>query len=513
MKKLKGHASIILENTETGKIRRYEEDNMVTNAISKMMNFAAKNNLDTNPLNPYSIHWENLLGGLVLFDSALEEDADNIYPSAGIKPVGYGIVGDTNSYTGYAEWGYYNPQESDTSQSTVKKMAWTFDTTKANRRIASVALTHKNNGLFGFGADTWHNTGRNMRGKIALGSIFTQSSKGKQSQNFHNYGVTGTNLLLENGSYVDFCIDAENDEKYMVKVCQNGISIIKHKIYPEVIDLFASSTNYQSYTEEQYSGEFSGTYFYTFYNPDEKALYFWLRNSDENTVRTNGTLSIVIHKFDMETKTLTSSWKTLTIPKGSYTPYNGIIYFIYSMVIKNEAIYVMSHEYNSANTYYLLKYNTASGSVSVIMSRLNTDSQTNGIHGHTSRICKGLAYFEYFLRIDTSSINASLIIDTSDDSVRYTNINNYCYGDNAPSYGTCIPPIDNTQIVHGTMLDSGVNQNYIMTLQQSGSDNTTLGNAWAPVNYLGTINNLAEPIIKTATDVLKVEYTISMVEE
>ena len=75
------------------------------------------------------------------------------------------------------------------------------------------------------------------------------------------YGTIGSSLLTADGTYLDFCIDAENDYKYQVKVCLDGISIIKHKMSPEVFDVFRSSTTYQSFVEETYAETFTGTYF------------------------------------------------------------------------------------------------------------------------------------------------------------------------------------------------------------------------------------------------------------
>ena len=205
---LKGHTTIELKDVVTGEVKKYEDDNMMTNYIGKLIDFSCKHALGASSLNPYTSHWQNFLGGLVLFSQALTEDPDEFYLPAGVKPIGYGIQGDTNSYTGYNAWGIYNTQESDTSAAGTKKMVWDFSTSHANGTIASVSLTHYNNGLFGFGVSYDVNTERTHLSKMTLGTCLTQSSKGKQGRNAGNYGTVGTNLSQSNGTYVDFCIDS-----------------------------------------------------------------------------------------------------------------------------------------------------------------------------------------------------------------------------------------------------------------------------------------------------------------
>ena len=273
---LKGHTTIELRDVVTGEVKKYEDDNMMTNYIAKVVDFACKHALGDSPLNPYTSHWYNFLGGLCLFSQTLTEDADAFYLPAGVKPIGYGIQGDTNSYTGVNAWGIYNTQESDTSQTGTKKMVWDFSTSHANGTIASIALTHLNNGLWGFGINQNQDTQRNMLSKMAVGTFLTKSSKGRQGRNDACTGQVGSNLSLNDGSYMDFCIDSENDEKYMMKVCQDGLSIIKHKMYPEHFNVFRQMQTNQSYEEDTYSETFDSGYYYHFYNTDEQVLYFWV---------------------------------------------------------------------------------------------------------------------------------------------------------------------------------------------------------------------------------------------
>ena len=475
---------------------------MITNAISKLLNFATTHALGTSSLDIYTSHWYNLLGGLVLFDTALTEDADAIYPPAGTKPVGYGMSGDTNSYTGVSEWGIYNTQESDTSATDQKVMVWDFSTSHANGTIASVALTHRNTGLFGFGITTNQNTGRTCFGRIALGTTITQSSKGKQGRNQQCYGVVGSNLSLNDGSYVDFCIDSANDLKYMFKVCADGLSVISHKMYPEQIDVFKGAHNLQSYTETTYSATFTGSYFYHFYNPDEKMLYFWTLGSNTDGWQ-NSAISVPIHKFDMANSTLTTSWKTLSIPSQ---------YYIWnSFIVRSSAIYAMGR---ATNTGYIkvMKFDTTSGTTSDIWSYSGSGDNAGAI-GRKTWIRNGLIYIPHIITY-ASNQAYTVIIDTSDDSVRYTNTfhNAYNYNDNS-RIGIVVPSIDNTQVACGTMLNANEVQYSALNLQDTEGSQSQIGNVFGLIEYLGTINNLSEPIVKTAQQTMKVTYTITVESE
>ena len=74
---LKGHTTIELKNVETGEIERYEDDNLITHAIDYIIDMELANNCAPND---YCLPVATkLLGGLMMFDGALEESADNIH--------------------------------------------------------------------------------------------------------------------------------------------------------------------------------------------------------------------------------------------------------------------------------------------------------------------------------------------------------------------------------------------------------------------------------------------------
>lgn len=500
---LKGHTTIELKDVVTGEVKKYEDDNMMTNYIGKLIDFSCKHALGDSTLNPYTSHWYNFLGGLCLFSQALPEDPDAFYLPAGVKPIGYGIQADTNSYTDINAWGIYNTQESDTSAAGVKRMVWDFSTSHANGTIASVALTHLNNGLLGFGISQDKDTARTMCSKMSVGTCLTQSSKGKQGRNAGNYGTVGTNLSQSNGTYVDFCIDSENDEKYMMKVCQDGLSIIKHKMYPENFSIFRQMPTLQSYEEETYEETFGSGYYYHFYNSDEQVLYFWVLGW--TAYQFNDTVTINIHKFDMQTQTLTKNWKT-NVTLTATVLWNGFI------VTDTKLYYGCYDRVDSTYYYRIKKYTFSGGSISTLVTRTSYTSGEATWAGATSFLINGLIYVSGWRTTGSSGRNYDVIIDTSDDTARYTNVSTYTSSttDAGNSRYFMVPPIDKTQAIWGTMLNGGETAfGGTLDLQGTGETAVQKGNMRATVHYLGTINNLSEPIIKTAQQTMKVTYTIT----
>lgn len=499
--KFKGHTKIELRDVNTGEVKVYEDDNMFTNALGKIVDFAAKHNWK-DTLNLYASHL-NLISSVCMFDSAITENADNVWLPAGVKPVGYGTAGDTNSFTNRPEWGIYNTQESDTTSDTTKKWVWDFATSHANGRIAAVALTHCNTGELGFGASSWSNMQRQYRQDIVTGTMLPQSKAGKQGRNNYNVGTMGTTLAA-GGTYVSFCIDSVNNLKWMFKVCEDGVSVISHSMNAEKFDPFRSSVDWQDYTEETYSETFSGSYFFNFYNTDEKCLYFWIAgNADAWT----GSGSVSIHKYDLVNKTLTKDWKTF-IFTATNTQYTGT-----NFVVTNSAVYYAQCEISTGNKFK--KYEFSSG----ITTEIGSDDVyfIGTVQGRKSYILNGRIYW-YFGKWNNLSQGIrsyTIIIDTYDDEILYTNIGHNTIDSNGSqtSRWNIVPPIDNTQMIFGNNLDADEYQSGAMNLQDSGTTTRNdVGNTFSPCHYLATINNLSEPVIKTATQTMKLTYTITAVE-
>ena len=93
---LKGNAVIELTDVNTGEKEIYEDNNMVTEALSDIFNTNIKGMLYNNTYfnNQVGDGWmlpikDNLMGGILLYQNPIEERADNVYASLDNPIVGY----------------------------------------------------------------------------------------------------------------------------------------------------------------------------------------------------------------------------------------------------------------------------------------------------------------------------------------------------------------------------------------------------------------------------------------
>lgn len=137
---MKGKTKIILTNVETGEVEVHEDENLITNALDKIINIEmAMNHAPNSRILPVAT---NLLGGIMLFDGALTEDADNIHFPSEAHLVGYAnqSVNTDDKYRGS-----YNSIESGRTLTGFTSV-WDFGTTQANGTIKAVARTHTHGG-------------------------------------------------------------------------------------------------------------------------------------------------------------------------------------------------------------------------------------------------------------------------------------------------------------------------------------------------------------------------------
>ena len=153
--KIKGHTEIQLTNIKTGEVKTYHDDNMMTNGLAEFMKNhgmlcgtpftdAVKNDLINT-----------LLGGILLFDTALTENANNTRLTDGIKMTANAAQGVT--HTGDpSELGSYDANESgwQNAAHTVYRHVFTWTTSQGNGRIAAACLTSKPHGYIGEGNST-----------------------------------------------------------------------------------------------------------------------------------------------------------------------------------------------------------------------------------------------------------------------------------------------------------------------------------------------------------------------
>ena len=512
---IEGKVKLELFDGLTGKCQeKIENHNMMTGAIDKIVKFTMGYPSFSDQTiqgilslrNPFTQHL-NLLTGLCMFDSPIPENTNQVWLPAGVKATAYGVVGIANAEDAQRQLGTYNTTESDTSQTLVKKYVWDWQTQQGNGVVSSLALTHRNAGFFGFGSNQGliDGTNRNTQKTFGCSMIFPETTLSRVSR--------ATGIMYRgtvNSSYVDFCIDSENDWKYMFRVDSDCLRIVKHSMHMKHFDIFRSASHWQEYTEvATINHSFSGTTFAGFYNTDEKALYFWLDAPDNFT---NGA-SRQIYKYDMETQTLTEHGVFVNHVDGLRG--QGCAGYL---VITNSAVYT---QYSSPYDQVIYKYNFATGTTTLIPGQPDvTWSGTGGssVYSHKAFILNGIITFIQYIQYRSgNNISRNILLDTSDDSIRYTcNMatgSNEYYTWHSETYQLrFIPPYDNTQMIFGS---AGTDGDFLDgVLSFDSLDNMDIqANTFTLTNYLGTIFNLSEAVTKTAQQTMKLTYTLTAHEE
>ena len=153
--RIKGHTEIQLTDIRTGKVKTFHDDNMMTNGLAEFMK-----NHGMLCGTPFTTDVKNdlintLLGGILLFDTALTENANNTRLTDGIKMTANACHGVT--HTGDpTELGSYDANESgwQNATHTVYRHVFTWTTSQGNGRIACACLTSKPHGYVGEGNST-----------------------------------------------------------------------------------------------------------------------------------------------------------------------------------------------------------------------------------------------------------------------------------------------------------------------------------------------------------------------
>lgn len=150
--KFEGKTIIELTDAKSGKlVRRTEDKNMLTNALTKFYKQGGITNpsaFNVGAIRSDALHY--LLGGVLLLDTALTEDADIIRVPTGVGMTANGVYNVLNSGNP-TELGSWNETESGWQQDGSYKMVWDYTTSQGNGTIACVCLTSLYGGYRGAG--------------------------------------------------------------------------------------------------------------------------------------------------------------------------------------------------------------------------------------------------------------------------------------------------------------------------------------------------------------------------
>lgn len=470
---LKGKTTFELTDVNTGKVEVIEDSNMITNGLQEFLRtygYFGCDILNTGTIRNSSL-WVNLLGGLFLFDTALDEDVNNIFMPAGVKMIGNGSKDVSNSGT-VTELGSYNSTESGTQSDGSIKFVYDFSTTQANGTIACACLTSKIGGYIGMGndsnmylnssytfnkfmSDSYHSCQSNIAGERKDTShilypvynenaiYFTNPYNIKYSSDYalqHWSATKKIQILKVRAGFTGVSI---KDRKYLDKV----IATYDVDIPQDILDYMGTSKSYTIISRD------SERNVYVIFNKSSSlnaGAFCWI-------MKINKDMKATAYKFT------NNVGRRLRLDNDKYITFDGDYLWIYA--------------WDSPYYLYGIKY---TDSTQIIETRIDKQSMYN-----LYTIGKNLIgiYSEY----SGSYYYAPTIYDVVNRTHRQIN------GSISSNEHILIPFPDKKGVYLLVYYSSSSCELYVMK----------------DPRYLATINNLSEPVVKTASKTMKVTYTIT----
>ena len=515
---LKGRTRIELTNVNTGEVEVHEDNNMVTNALNKLLgNYGVFCN---NPLAEVvngtpTETIKKLTGGLMLFDKEIEEDPEIINAPAGTSVVGCGSLVPYNGAN--LMTGSYNDVESGWTEDGGYKHVWDFTTSQANGNIACACLTTNaggkiTEGTFPYSADY----------ALASECMFTDDDI-ITTMHFYNTNSTANYIMFADAINNKVVVPATMEEVaygYHTGTSTTAYENFKKTIfYKKSIDLdlyrfgfsnvsiFDGDKNYNSAeleTRNMYLGRVTvempeglknvltqqlldtpRNYFNVMHICDDNNIYLLIRYKLNAT---NGNLQIndILHIWQINATTFESSYYSITNISDEIYNYGSInTNFSFTNYCRACNDYFAFVGYTTKKIYLVNKNTNETITVT-------TPDGSEYITNNAS-INVGCSFNNKIL-FDTSLSNNNLVgvIDLDTKKITFKNIASFAYF---------------------TGSGGGSNPNYYMKPKGifyglSISDKNSL-KLWLDPTLLITINNLETPVQKTSAQTMKVTYVIT----
>lgn len=484
---LKGTTKIELTDVVTGKKQVFEKHNMVTNAVSNIFQPTLGHLTSEETLRGYIPAYKGLLGGLFLFESAIPEDVNTLYPPAGNKLIGSGRFETTNT-TANTIFGSYNPTESVYDAANKKmKFVYDFNTAQGNGTIASICLTHADAGYGSYRGDDAVNP---YSVEICKSCAEAPSS----STNYRDLRIGKSDMYtaVTTGTSANtslFVCDVDSDFAYYFKAASTtNIVIYKKPMAFKNISLFDNSavTEVANLT---LTTSLKNNIGYCFDLKDDALYIFSTEESSNIAVNKKAYITKiafntwVVTQYELTNTTGVALSATAT---GSYSSYAGRRYCF----IHNGYAYFRTQSGSSSNPYRAYKVQLGGdGTFVELQGNLGTtdccpiSAQNGYVHWHYAG--------------GSTSSNRLYISDEVSNTIYRSGVStleHYSY--NSGGYGVGANP---------SMVRM---RNYPMLAFASVGTATDRVEYVYFADYLATINNLGAPITKVNTQTMKITYTI-----
>ena len=477
---LKGKTTIELTDVNSGKVEVIEDTNMITNALQEFLrgygmwgsNVLLDEKIRTSEL------WVNLLGGLLLFDTELEENADNIFMPPGIKMIGNGSKDVVNTGT-VTELGNYNPTESGVQPDGSIKFVYDFSTSQGNGTIKSVCLTSRIGGYEGMGnkENCYINNDYPWDFMYEKNVCYFGNMFGTGSLNaimYASYEENAIYLISERNRVYTAEYASEHwstTKKIQIMKARAGftsVSIKSDRTIKEIVETYDVEIP-QVILDYMGTSKTELNAFCDF----ERNIYIMFNNSTSITLNANAFVWML--KID---RNMNATPYKITNNTGRPLYLNRLY-----MTINNDYLFMYSD--NSPYKLYGIK---CSDSTQII----EIDYPWENNRTYLINISKNLVgvYGQY--SNSEHSYYAPLIYDIEARTLKRTN---GCVG---VGRLFTVPFVDKKGV-------------YILVNVPEGSSDSMSLRIMKDMRYLATINNLTEAVVKTSSKTMKITYTISEV--
>ena len=491
---LKGSAKIELFNTD-GTKEVVEHGNMITNAVNDFM-FSARGEQSNimRICNRGNSFIEQLFGGILLFKHTLNDDPDDYYiPS--IDTVGYANLG---AYGGLdIERGGFNESESGLQEDGTYKLVWDFATSQANGTIQSIALCP------------------NMMGRIGLSNSSVSSEQISATTARPLVAPFDTNNRLSNNYYynivavvgcIAYVIDANNIScegaakeglknnggvlRFMrYDIAENRVSLrsmAAYSRYIDTVDVQLPSDFVNQFNKWKYAVNYS-------YDAKKKkiCLFDCCYDSDVGKNATRKYVEIdIANGMNVELKTFTNNSPGVIQLRGSiYPAYQDYGHYT-PLYMTGDYIVTVAMLDDKTRKMYVTKKSDNTDIKEVKYYNGNVFNLSGSTSAHESFFirpiftCGNLFVFGQSSSSQYTSFTAVYILDLTTGLLKKTNANEMTYRSNIP-------------------LDNKVTW---------GKTGTYMGLAISVCPFvLTTKNNLDAPVTKTASQTMKITYTLTEV--
>lgn len=465
---MRGETKIQLFDSKTGeKVFEHVEKNMITKSLERLLSPKNEwlygnttNNLLGSLGEAFPIY-SRMLGGLLLFDSVLPEDENQVLPSASAKAVGHagGEYAGANPFRGT-----YNTTESGPLSEGYRHV-WDFGTDKANGTIHSLSLTSLMGGNAGWANPT-------------TGEGSTTPQIGSPSSYLSPSGVWGLKRMRGRALFIkspkesgeNETLAIHNGEFYRVKEANfNDLKITSS------MNTFATT----GYTSEFISSLPTQPHSYTY--PNERIYY--MDGKLHHIYSGDGAVasSTIVHDI-YSLEGLRESTKTIRTVATFYGRQGPMFYF--------KGKYFVCPASSTFSLSVFLPDGTLEDTLS--FEGLPTSADATSLQNYNGYYIAGLDKimvvqshwpshsYGYFYLVDEN-------LSVTPESIRKSTV----------STASLMAPVATEDAIEPYCL--------LSSPSQSGTNYLYLG-MWTP--YLATINNLSSPVTKTNSHTMKIVYSV-----